>query len=131
MSPYFEGSLRFWFKAPAALQNVMQVALRSGNVPAGRELSKVNLNNLSYGAIFDNNWHPVVIPIRDFAGPRPWADLARIKVYAAFFAIGNTNGPQGFFIDNLRWDTRTPGPLTRISVSPNPISAPLSSTRFL
>lgn len=128
MSHYFDGSLRFWFKGPPALQNILEVGVRSGNVRPGRELSKVNLS--SYVA-FDNQWHAVVIPITDFTGPRPFADLARTKVYVSFFAVGNTGGSQGIFIDNLRWDSSRPGPLASIALIPNPISAPLSSSRIV
>ncbi len=126
MHLYYDGSLRFWVKAPAALQTVLEVGLRSGNTDPGTELSKVPLRNY---VTFDNQWHPVAIPITHFTGARPWADISRTKVFFSIFAIGNTGGAQTFYIDNLRWDTRIPGALATMSVVPTPVTIPLGAKR--
>ncbi len=126
MSNYYDGSLRFWFKGPAALQNVLQISVRSGNTEAGTELSKVNLKNY---VTFDDTWRPVVIPISDFTGARPKADLSRMKILFGAFAVGAVGSVQTFYIDNLRWDTNIPGALASLTVSPASVTVPLSAKR--
>ncbi|PWU19834.1 MAG: hypothetical protein C5B50_05240 [Verrucomicrobia bacterium] len=101
MSWFYDGFIRFALKAPAALQTNFVVGIRSGNVPASTELSKVPLAGY---ATFDNQWHEVAIPIKIFAGSRPWADLSRTKNFFTITVVGNT-GQQTFLIDNVRWDT--------------------------
>ncbi|MFN0118549.1 MAG: hypothetical protein ACKVQC_09700 [Elusimicrobiota bacterium] len=126
MNRYYDGSLRFWLKAPAALNNKLIVGVRSGNTPAGAELSKVNLSNY---VTFDDTWRSVVVPIKDLAGPRPWADISRTKLLFSIFAIGNISSAQTFYIDNLRWDTAQPGPLTHFIINPSSITVPFGSLR--
>lgn len=131
MSKYYDGSIRFWFKAPAALQAGMVVGVRSANCDLFNgeptELSKISLKDY---ATFDGNWHPVVIPANKFTGARPWADLSRMKILFTIFATGPTGGDQTFYMDNLRWDTQTPGALDHMAVSPNPVRVPLNAKRM-
>jgi len=125
MSAFYDGSIRFWFKAPATFQNLMQVSLRSGNVAGGTELSKVSL--VPY-ATCDNTWHQVSIPLSVFAKAAPWADLARMKVFFAIYSIGPGAGT--FWVDNLRWDPSAPGSLASIVITPaSPVSIPLGGNR--
>lgn len=124
MSNYYDGSLRFWFKGPPALASKMKIAVRSGNVPAGKEISKVNLSNY---ATFNNTWQPVVIPMLAFARPRPWADISRTKVFFGIFAEGELTSNQTFYVDNVRWDTRMPGTLSSIVVSPTTLTVPVNT----
>lgn len=127
MSHYAAGSIRFWLKAPSALNGVLTVGVRSGNVPAGAETSKVVLNSTYYP--FDNTWKSVTLPLSLFIGPSPKADLSQIKVFFSVFAIGTTNGSHAFLIDNLRWDTETPGALASLTVTPNNVSIPFNTER--
>lgn len=126
MNEYFDGSLRFWFKGPSQLQNDLQVGIRSSNVAAGAETSKVSLKNYT---TFDNTWRAVVIPIEDFAGLSPKADLSRTRVLVNFLVANNSGGSRTFWVDNIRWDTKKPGALAKIAVSPNPVTVPLSTKR--
>lgn len=105
LSRFYDDFIRFWFKAQPQLQGKLFVGVRSGNTPAGFEYSKVWLTN--YVAC-DGQWHPVAIPLRVLAGPRPWADLSRIKNLFTIVAVGATQGPANFAIDNLRWGTLRP-----------------------
>jgi len=102
MSAYSGGSLKFWVKTPVDLE----IGMRSGNVGAGSETSKVLLS--SYGSYTDDSWHEVSIPISDFTGPSPKADLSQIKVLfnvASCAASGGTGGvAKTFRIDNIRWE---------------------------
>lgn len=136
MSQYYDGSIRFWFKAPAsaALANGLMVGIRSGNVPAGREISKVLLSKY---VPFDNQWHAVALPMTLFAKGRPFADIARTKVLfniSLAGAIGGSADSRTFYIDNLRWDTQLPAALARIDVEPNsklsPVKIPLGFKRL-
>jgi hypothetical protein len=127
MSIYYEGTIRFWFKGPPELASALTVGIRSGNVPAGLEVSK---DLLSKYVTFDNQWHPVAIPLQEWARSRPFADLSRIKHFFTLSLAGNTNGPQTFFIDNLRWDDATPGALVSIRVAPHDIMVPLGTRRI-
>jgi hypothetical protein len=102
MSAFREGFLTFFVKSPIDLL----VGIRSGNVQAGEETSKVCLSGFSsFDA--DNEWHKVSIPLSEFEGPSPKADLAQIKV---FFVIGTTSELSGgtdgdvtFWVDDVRW----------------------------
>lgn len=126
MSAFYDGSIRFWFKAPATLQNKIVMGIRSGNVPASQELSNALLS--SFGVPFDGTWHPVSIPLKDWAKARPYADLSRTKIFAVFSVVGALSGSESnrtFYIDNLRWDTSLPGVLSRIEVTPNGIPNPV------
>ncbi|MCB4756058.1 MAG: hypothetical protein LHV69_03345 [Elusimicrobia bacterium] len=126
MSNYYDGSIRFWFKGPPALATKLEVGVRSSNVPEG-SLSKTLLRNY---VAFDNVWRPVVIPISLFAKPPPYADLSRIKVLFSVFALGDTGlTDQTFYIDNLRWDTRIPGPVASVTVSPSSTTIPTNASR--
>lgn len=116
MADYYDGSIRFWLKAPAALSGLLNLSIRTGGV--GTELSKIALTNGSFGVQYDNNWHPVVIPVAQFAKAVPFAELSTIKILFNMSVTANTGGAQTFYIDNLRWDTQTPGALSYISVKP-------------
>jgi hypothetical protein len=127
LSGYYDGSLRFWFKGPAALTNVTNIGIRSGNVEAGKEVSKVALKNY---VTFDNQWHAVTIPISAFANGRPFADISRAKILFGIYVEGSSGGAaQTFWVDNVRWDTALPGPLTTMTIQPTNITVPLSSKR--
>ena len=117
MADYYDGSVRFWLKAPPALAGKLDMSIRTGGVVT--ELSKVTLG-AGQGMTFDNQWHAVVVPIAQLAKAVPFAELSRIKL---FFNMSVSNaagsgGSQTFWIDNIHWDTRTPGPLATISVKP-------------
>ena len=89
MSQFYGASMRFCFKAQGGLADKMQVGVRSGNVPTATELSYVVLTN---GGLFDSAWHEVVVPVESLAGPRPWADLARVKNFFTITVVGATVG---------------------------------------
>ncbi len=127
MTTYYDGSIRFWFKAPAALQNVTNLGIRSGNVPAGKETSKVLLRNYT---TFDNTWRAVTIPIADLAKSRPFADISRTKIFFGIYVEGSSGGSQSFWVDNVRWDTTLPGPMTSLTVQPSAVTMPPSSKRI-
>jgi len=104
MSEFKGGSLIFWIKCEPEVQDLL-VGIRSGNVKAGEETSKVKLSN--YGLITDNNWHEYKILLSDFEGTKPKADLSQIKV---FFTIGcssretgETEGDATFWVDYVTW----------------------------
>jgi hypothetical protein len=122
LSKYYDGSLRFWFKGSSAssdLTNKLAVSIRSGNIEAGNELSKVLLKDY---VTFNDTWQAVVIPVSDFAGAAPWADLTRVKVLASFSIEGRLSAPNAaartVYLDNVRWDTQKPGALSSISIDP-------------
>lgn len=102
MSEFREGFLKFFVKSPIDLL----VGIRSGNVQAGEETSRVCLSGFSSFEA-DNEWHAVSIPLSEFEGPSPKADLAQIKT---FFVIGSTSELSGgtdedvtFWVDDVRW----------------------------
>jgi len=105
MCDYENGRLQFWVKAESAIRDLL-VGIRSGNVRPGEETSKVLLSR--YPAFkADNQWHEITIPLSDFSGEAPDADLTQIKI---FFVIGSssgdtggTNGTATFWVDNVRW----------------------------
>ena len=101
--PFYDGNLRFTIKVAEALATNRFVGIRSGNVPAGKELSRVSLADYTS---FDSQWHEVAIPIAVFAKARPWADLSRIKNLFTISVIGDTGGQQEFFVDDLYWEAR-------------------------
>lgn len=121
MSAFYEGSIRFWLKAPRSLDGKLFVGIRSGNVLEGSELSKMPV------PIANDDWNPVTVRISDFARPPPWADLSRTKVLFSIFVVGQTGGQQAFSVDNLRWDRRYPGPLVALSIEPSPATLPLGA----
>jgi hypothetical protein len=105
MCDYEGGNLKFWIKAEPDINDLI-AGIRSGNVGAGEETSKVRLRNYPAFAA-DNQWHEVTIPLEHFEGDAPKADLTNIKV---FFTIGSssddtggTKGVSTFWIDNVRW----------------------------
>lgn len=111
MSDFYDGALRFWLKAPHGLQSKLQVGIRSGNVPAGSEASKVSLDDY---ATFDNRWHEVSVPIKVFAGSCPLADLSRLRCFFTIAVVGKTSGEETFLVDDVRWDTEyAPPPRTK------------------
>lgn len=126
MNKYYDGAIRFWFKGPVALQSQLEVGIRSGNVTAGAELSKVRLNKYTTAT---DGWQSVAIPIKDLAGARPWADISRVKGLFSIFAVSTIAAPQTFYIDNLRWDTNIPGPLATLAIMPSSVTIPTSSVR--
>jgi hypothetical protein len=102
LSAYASGSLRFWLKSSTPLE----AGIRSGNVTAGRETSKVILGE-AYGFAPDDEWWRVCIPLTTLAGPHPRADLTRVKVLfviASNAASGGTDGQSAtFWVDDVRW----------------------------
>jgi hypothetical protein len=73
---------------------------------------------------FDGNWHPVTVPISNLAAGRPWADISRTKIFFSLYVDGATGGAQTFSVDNVRWDTRRPGTLDRVTLSPTTAFVP-------
>lgn len=104
MSRFAGGSLRFAVNSPVNLE----VGIRSGNVAAGSESSKVLLSQL--WVAMGSGWKPVCLPMSLVTGPSPQADAKRIKilfVVAVSEGAGGTGGvPVTFWIDSVRWDTR-------------------------
>lgn len=105
MSDFKGGKLTFWVKSPINLG----IGIRSGNVQPGSETSKVMLNNYPPFQT-DNEWHRICIPLSDFTGEKPKADLSQIKIFFNVFAntpSGGTGGePKTFWIDDVRWEIR-------------------------
>lgn len=126
MSQFYDGSIRFWFKGPSAIQNVTYVGVRSGNIAAGKEVSKVQLRNYT---TFDNQWRAVVIPMTEFARARPFADISRTKIFFNISVEGSSSGQQMFWVDNVRWDTQSAGALASVSVQPASVTMPPNSRR--
>jgi hypothetical protein len=106
MSTYGGGSIVFWVKSTINLE----VGVRSGNVQAGEESSKVLLSNFQSFAP-DTTWRRVCIPLSLFQGAAPKADLSKIKVFfviASNTPSGGTGGVlQSFWIDDVRWETNS------------------------
>jgi hypothetical protein len=104
MAKYALGSIRFWVNSPVNLE----VGIRSGNVPAGAELSKKLLSDL--GVQPGTTWKEVCVPLPQLSGNSVLADLTRIKilfVVAVNESSGGTDGnPVTFWVDDVRWDTR-------------------------
>lgn len=103
MSAFDGGVLTFWVKTTVNLE----VGIRSANVVAGTERSKVYLSN--YPPFTPNGvWQKVTIPLSHFIGPPPKADLKQIKilfVVASNVPSGGTGGnPATFWIDDIRWE---------------------------
>lgn len=115
-SDYYGGSLKFCFQAPDGLAGKVRVGIRSGNVPAGSELSYMVLTN---AALFDNAWHEVAVPVASLAGSRPWADLCRVKNLFTISVVGVTAGDQSFSVDNLRWESEQPLAFTQVGRRPS------------
>jgi hypothetical protein len=115
MSQFYEANLRFCFEAPGDLAGKVRIGIRSGNVPAGSELSYVVLTNT---ALFDNAWHEVAVPVAALAGSSPFADLARIKNLFTISVLGVTAGAQTFGVDNLRWEPQQPLVFTEVGRRP-------------
>lgn len=103
MLDYVGGNLSFWVKSAVNLE----VGIRSGNVVPGTESSKVLLNKYP-SFIPGDDWHKVCIPLSDFTGPAPQADLSQVKVFfvvASSTFSGGTNGkPVKIWIDDVRWE---------------------------
>jgi hypothetical protein len=127
MSTYYDGSIRFWFKGPSSLQNLTSIGIRSGNIAAGSEVSKLLLRNYT---TFDNTWRAVTIPVSALAGGRPFADISRTKIFFGIYVEGNSGGAQTFWVDNVRWDTVKPGPITSMVIQPNTATMPPNSRRI-
>jgi cellulose synthase operon protein B len=134
MSDFYDGSLRFWFKGPAELKKKLMVGIRSGNVlPPPHTMGEVSKDLLDKFApagidLFDDQWHPVVIPLAPWAGSRPLADLSRIKSFFTISVGSTTSTDLDFYVDNLRWDTRIPAQeIDHIHIIPAPydLSKPL------
>lgn len=104
MSEYDCGRLVFWVKTPINLE----VGIRSGNVRAGNETSKVLLSEFDRFAA-DDSWRQVCIPLSKFQGSAPKADLKKTKIFfvvASNTPSGGTGGvEQTFWIDDVRWES--------------------------
>ncbi len=128
MSHYYDGSVRFWFKAPAASwNNRLMFGMRSGNVAEGKEVSKSSAIAIP-GLVFDNQWHPIVIPIKEFAKGLRFAELSRMKIFFTASIAGpldGTDASRTVYFDDIRWDTSTPGALARIEIQPNQGATPI------
>jgi hypothetical protein len=102
LSAYRGGYLEFWVKSPIDLV----LGIRSGDVPAGMETSKICLSGLA-SFTPDDTWQFITVPLSLLEGGYPKADLSQIKV---FFVIGSTselsgatNGDVSFWVDDVRW----------------------------
>ncbi len=120
MNEYLDGSIRFWFKADSTLSGKMSVSIRSSNVSGGSE----HVEWLQNWTTFDNLWHPVVIPVDRFAGASPYTDLSRVAVLFNVGISSPTSGARAFYLDRVRWDTRKPGALHHIVVTPASVTIP-------
>jgi hypothetical protein len=103
MSAYAGGSLRLSVRSPVELE----VGIRSGDVAAGTESSKVLLSRATTFAP-GPGWQRLCVPLALMAGPSPAADLARIKILFVVAVSPATGGsgaaPATFWIDDVRWD---------------------------
>ncbi|OVE77090.1 hypothetical protein BVX98_03680, partial [bacterium F11] len=136
-SMYDNGSLQFLFKGPSSdtsLRDNLILGIRSGNVRAGFESSKVFLRDY---VDFDDQWHGVIVPLTHFTGAKPLADLSRMKIYFNIAYVGsldtNTEAERTVFLDNIRLVTENPGPLSEIRIYPssdaNPVSVSVNERR--
>ncbi|WP_179137372.1 hypothetical protein [Candidatus Entotheonella palauensis] len=104
MSTFQDGRLIFWVKSPINLE----VGIRSGNIDAGRERSKILLSDVE-GFAPDNIWHQLCVPIPTLVALDSRTDLSRIKVFfviASNTASGGTGGmPATFLVDDVRWES--------------------------
>jgi hypothetical protein len=105
MTSYAGGSLRFWVRSTVDLE----VGIRSGDVTAGRERSKVLLSRSTAWRPSDQ-WQRACIPLALLVGPNPKADLSRIKVLVVVAVSERTGGtggvPVDVWLDDVRWEQR-------------------------
>jgi hypothetical protein len=105
MSAYAGGSLRFWARSTTELE----IGIRSGNVPAGSETSKVLLTMVT-SFVKNGQWQSVCIPLSRFTGAFPKANLAQMKVFFVLAVNDATLGTGGVnataYVDDVRWDRR-------------------------
>lgn len=107
MSAFEGGTLTFWVKTTVNLE----IGIRSSNVSPGTETSKVYLSN--YPPFTPNGtWQKVSIPLSNFTGSPPKADLSKIKIFfvvASNTLSGGTGGnPATFWVDDIRWEKVCP-----------------------
>jgi len=107
MSAYDNGYLKLWVRTPVDLK----VGIRSGNIEAGYERSKVNLSN--YCSI-DSTWQSVSIPMSTFKSRDPLLDFSKMKILLNVAREGGTTDTTCFWIDNVRWER-----FHVVGVSPN------------
>ena len=81
---------------------ILTVQIRSGGVTPGEEASSVLL---SHHTQFDDDWHRVVIPLREFAGPEPFGELGFVKTLFTLALVGRAEVEYSVFIDGLHWDS--------------------------
>ena len=105
MSDFKNGKLIFWAKSPINLG----IGIRSSNVNPGDETSNVMLNNCPAFQP-DNEWHKICIPLSDFTGEYPKADLSKIVILFNVFSntpSGGTEGvPKTCWFDDVGWEIR-------------------------
>lgn len=109
MVTYSSGYLCFSVKASTDIE----VGIRSNNVAAGNEQSKVLLNR-DLGVLLNNQWQEVSIPVSSFTALDSNLDLSTMTVYFNAAMVGSKIGAASgsYWIDNVRW--MSPG-----SVSPD------------
>lgn len=98
LSVYAGGSIRLRVRGTRDLE----FAVRSGNLIAGRERSKVLLS--TYGFAPDGEWHDVALPIRSLAVKEPFLALEQVEVLAALTHVARQQGEAGAFaVESIRW----------------------------
>ena len=109
MLSFMEGRLLFWVKSPINLE----VGIRTGNIRAGEEESKILLNDIASFAA-DNTWRQVCIPLVEFVSRDVRTDFSQVKVFFVISsspATGGTGGtPRSFWVDDIRWEHSDTGP---------------------
>ena len=106
---YESGYLQFWVRTT----NDLQVSIRSANIPAGQERSKLRLSEI--GVPLDGAWHRVRVSLSDFKVREPNLDFSQVKTFFVIGGIADQIGqfptPQSFDVDDVRWltaDDRVP-----------------------
>jgi hypothetical protein len=99
------GYLYFWVKT----SKDVEIGIRSNNIPAGNETSKVKLSEL--GVQLNNQWQEVSIPMSLFRQKDSRLDFSQMVVYFNAAVMGNISGTGSgtFWIDNVLWLSTAPG----------------------
>ena len=113
LSGFADKYITFWVKTPVDLE----VSLRTRDIDAGRERSKIMLSEYSIPA--DNNWHEVFIAADDFKNRDDRLDFANSKVFFNFAVIGDkvTDHSDKFYVAGLKYiKTKTATPDISIAI---------------
>lgn len=100
LSAYARGSLHFAIRSTLDVE----IGIRSDNVRAGAETSKIMLRARGYARL-DGTWENVSIPISEFQRLDPALRLEQMEVLFTAAVIAQRSGARTgtFAIDNVRW----------------------------